>query len=115
MTCTLARAWLGALELGIQKLLESLRVDELCLSIGGLESCIEVIGKSPVHAHITVELAEVVVQHTGPCHRSPLPSRRLRTPSTPTKNERVLLVYFQNKKKAKTEGKKCHAKTMLSQ
>ncbi len=71
MTCTLARAWLGALEVGVQECLESLRVDELGLSFCGLESCIEVVGKPPVHAHITVELAEVVVQHTGPCHRAP--------------------------------------------
>ena len=72
MTCTLARAWLGALEVGVQEGLESLRVDELGLSVGGLETCVEVIGKPPVHAHITVELAEVVVQHTSPCHRAPL-------------------------------------------
>ena len=72
LTCTLARAWLGALEVGVQEGLESLRVDELGLSVGGLETCVEVIGKPPVHAHITVELAEVVVQHTSPCHRAPL-------------------------------------------
>jgi hypothetical protein len=54
VTCALARAGLGALEVGIQELLKSLRIYPLRLAVRRLERRGQVVREPPVGAHVAV-------------------------------------------------------------